>query len=74
MRKNAGIRLSSQKMNQWKKFSAVNVPNSPACRKSTSAKVELGTRSSIFHEASMAIGTTMADSNTISRPRPSTPR
>ena len=38
IRKNAGIRLSSQNKNQWKKFNAVNDPNSPDSSTSTNPK------------------------------------
>ena len=42
MRKNAGMRLSSQKKNQWKKLSAVKEPKSPASSVSTRPKKRPG--------------------------------
>jgi hypothetical protein len=38
MRKNAGMRLSSQNKNQWKKLSAVKEPKKPDSRRRISAK------------------------------------
>ena len=40
IRKNAGIRLSSQKMNQWKKFSAVKVPEQSGFQKENQREIK----------------------------------
>ena len=68
-----GINPNSQKMNQWKKLSAVKTPNMPVSSRRNSRKNNF-TLPSCFQEASKASGMMIAVSRTIVMLRPSTAR
>src|SRR5260221_308881 len=72
MRKNIGMRPSSQKINQWKKFNAVKTPNIPVSSNKNRKKKSLGSRS-CFQDANIASGETIAVKSSIVMLKPSTP-